>query len=67
MAATPEETAAVRLALGRIFRLLSRPTQPGDAEQYEECRRVILDVIEPPDPAYVHCWARDRNRGASGG
>lgn len=30
------------LALGRILRLGSRPTQPGDVEEYERARAVIL-------------------------
>jgi hypothetical protein len=57
----------VRLALGRIFRLMSRPEQPGDAQQYEACRALILDASEHIDtsdraPDYV----RDRMRGAQG-
>lgn len=57
----------VQLALGRIFRLMSRPAQPGDVPQYEACRSLILDASEGIDitdrsPNYV----RDRMRGAQG-
>ena len=71
MSITREEKSGmpveVRLALGRIFRLMSRPAQPGDAEQYEACRALILDASEGIDvtdraPNYV----RDRLRGAQG-
>lgn len=36
----------VQLAIGRIFRLASRPEEPGDAASYEECRAIILDAWE---------------------
>ena len=32
-----EGDQAVRLAMGRIFRMGSRPTQPGDMAEYERC------------------------------
>jgi hypothetical protein len=59
--------AEVQLALGRIFLLLSRPEQPGDAEQYEAARAVVLSHA-PPSIAIDHLpnWIRDRNRGAQG-
>lgn len=57
----------VQLALGRIFRLLSRPALPGDVEKYEEARRVALSGV-PLDVAlgYAPSWVRDRNKGAAG-
>lgn len=61
-----ERHAAVRLALGRIFRLASRPQQPGDAEDYERCRAVILDCTDPVALDYAPNYARDRTRGAAG-
>ena len=59
---------AVQHALGRIFRLMSRPEQPGDAEQYEQARAVIL-AHAPADISldYLPNWVRDRNKGAAGG
>lgn len=60
--ATPPEVA---LALGRLFRMMSRQAQPGDAEDYFRCRSIVLDASpEPVDnaPNYV----RDRNKGAAG-
>ncbi len=57
----------VQLALGRIFRLMSRPAQPGDVQQYYAARAVVLeytgDVIADWQPDY----GRDRMRGAAGG
>jgi hypothetical protein len=59
---------SVELALGRIFRLASRPTKPGDVEEYERCRAIIMDAIAPDGvtPDYTPCWARDRLSGAQG-
>jgi hypothetical protein len=57
----------VQLALGRIFLLGSRPTQPGDVEQYEAARAVVLAHF-PADMPIDHApnWVRDRNKGAQG-
>lgn len=61
--------ATVALALGRIFRMASRPTQDGDAVEYERCRAIVLNELESmnvrlggAEPNY----ARDHNRGAAG-
>jgi hypothetical protein len=63
----PEKTKLAQLALGRIFRLASRPAQPGDIEEYHRCRAIILDALEPSDtPDYILNWARDRLKGAQG-
>jgi len=57
----------VDLAIGRIFRLCSRPAQPGDVEEYERCRRIILDnVPKGIGDRYEVNWARDRMKGAQG-
>jgi hypothetical protein len=64
---TREQNAVFELALGRILRLGSRPSQPGDIAEYERCRALILDALaEPAAPAYRHSYARDRNKGAAG-
>ena len=63
----PVMDSTVSLALGRIFRLLSRPEQPGDIAAYERCRVVVLTAIDPPlfvDRAVN--YARDREKGAAG-
>ena len=70
----PRELA--ELALGRILRMGSRPTQPGDVADYERCRAIILDYAEQPesglpvsllaDPAYHPSYARDYRKGAQG-
>ena len=36
----------VQLAIGRLLRLGSRPTQPGDIDEYERCRTIILAAAE---------------------
>lgn len=56
---------AVALAIGRIFRMAARPEQPGDAAEYERCRRIILDNSPEPEET-SHCYVRDRLRGAQG-
>ena len=60
----------VELALGRIFRIMSRPFRPGDIEEYERCRALVLDHADPAtvEAAYQRqaCWASDRNKGAQG-
>lgn len=38
--------AIVRFALGRIFALMSRPTEPGDVERYEAARSAVLDALQ---------------------
>ena len=65
---TNESRAITELALGRIFRLLSRPYQPGDIEQYEKCRKVVMELADtdgeelqrPPLPGW------NFGRGAEG-
>lgn len=41
-----ERKAAVHLALGRIFLLLSRPYQPGDEAEFANARAVILEATD---------------------
>lgn len=38
-----ETKKIVELAIGRILRLGSRPTQSGDIEDYERCRAIIME------------------------
>ncbi len=53
------------LALGRIFRILSRPYQAGDVEEYERCRAIFLDAVDREAPVdHSPNYARDRSRGA---
>jgi hypothetical protein len=59
-------TAAAQLALGRILRLAARSTQPGDVEEYERCRAIILEDCVGVPLGYTPNWARDRHKGASG-
>ena len=64
--------AEVQMALGRMFSLLSRPFQEGDAEQYEAARNVILNAAEAQGRdtrvGYAHDFARDyRSIVMSGG
>lgn len=41
-----EAEVALDLALGRLFKLCSRPEQPGDIEQYEKLRAVAMEAAE---------------------
>lgn len=68
VAARSEGDSVIELALGRIFRLGSRPTQPGDVEEYERCRALIFEAAAAGLPAadWRPDFARDRNRGAAG-
>jgi len=54
------------LALGRILRLAARPSQPGDVAEYERCRAILLDALDPQLPDYTPNYVRDRLRGAEG-
>ena len=58
--------AAIRLALGRIFRLLAYPATVGDIAQYEQCRKLILDLCDDPPEDKTPNYARDRNKGSAG-
>ena len=42
--ALPKEarTRLVELAIGRIFRMGARKSQPGDMAEYERCRAIIM-------------------------
>ncbi len=62
-------TTQQQLALGRIFRMMSRPFKEGDIEQYEAARSAFLTEAtqpEPPDP-YQVSWATDRKLACMGG
>lgn len=43
---TPLESRVVSLAMGRIFRMGSRETQPGDVAEYTRCRDLVLDIMD---------------------
>lgn len=60
------ENKAVELALGRIFRMGARSAQPGDVEEYERCRAIIMTELEAGRMPYVPNWVRDRLLGAQG-
>jgi hypothetical protein len=37
-----ERLRLAKLALGHILRMSTRPSQPGDVEEYERCKTIIL-------------------------
>lgn len=41
-----EAREAMRLAIGRILRIASRPEQPGDLEEYAKAREVAMEAAE---------------------
>lgn len=49
--------------MGRLFHIMGRPHQPGDVEEYEKCRSIILDHTEERD--YEPNWAKDHLKGAA--
>jgi hypothetical protein len=63
---TNQDSKTMELALGRILRMASRPTQAGDVAEYERCRAIIMDLAEPVATGYTVSYARDWNRGAQG-
>lgn len=60
-----ERAKVVRLALGRLFSMGSRPTRPSDVEEYERCRALIMAASEPMTDRAPN-YARDRRKGAAG-
>ncbi len=61
-----------QLAFGRILKMGARPEQSGDGAEYERCRRLILDALDPDMDlqratiARQHDAQRDRWKGAQG-
>jgi len=65
-----ERDLIIKMALGRIFLLGSRPEQPGDIEQYEKARHALLTAYDEA-PFEVERdnrpnWAKERLNGAQG-
>lgn len=63
------EGKMIELALGRILRLAATPAQPGDVEEYERCRALIMDELAPVGTVITDHrpnYARDRHGGAAG-
>lgn len=42
MNTTADMNKAAQLAIGRILRMGARPFQPGDIEEYERCRAIVM-------------------------
>jgi hypothetical protein len=69
---TEPQTTQINLAIGRIFRMASRPEQAGDIAEYERCRSLILNTLDPDMAihhavmAKQHDVGRDRMKGAQG-
>lgn len=61
-----DKIALAQLAIGRILRMGSRATQPGDVEEYERCRAIVLDATDEINASWEPNIARDHNRGAAG-
>jgi hypothetical protein len=65
---TPQDQKTVDMAMGRIFGMMTRPTQDGDLQEYQRCRNLILDLTEGTIDTSDRspCYIRDRNKGAQG-
>jgi len=61
-----DRSSLAKLAFGRILRMASRADQPGDVAEYERCRAIILDALDPAAPDYSPNIARDYGKGAAG-
>lgn len=47
--AAPEERRRLgNLAMGALFRMMSRPDESGDIERYYQCRAIIMALQETP-------------------
>lgn len=58
--------AEAKMAIGRMFQMMLRPSQHGDIETYNAIRAIVLDAADPPPHAWTHNYARDRLLGAAG-
>ncbi len=60
-----EKRVAVKMALGRLFKMGSRPTQPDDLRTYADIRAVVMESLEAsearPEPVAL-LLMRHRNR-----
>lgn len=59
----------VQLAIGRLFRMLSRPEKPGDVKAFYACRDIVMNAADASGRVYEdkrQNWARDRRKGAQG-
>ena len=62
-----ERHALVCLAIGRLFRICSRPFQEGDLEQFEMCRKIIMGELDPLPRPWEYTSAAERApRGQDG-
>lgn len=64
-----EAELAMKLAIGRLFRMGSRTTQEGDIAMYYKCRDIVMEAAEVlgiSADTYQHSYARDHNKGAAG-
>ena len=62
----PPMPVEVQMALGRMFAMMSRPTQPGDVETFHAIRAVVLDAAQPQPPEYRPDYVAQRLMGAQG-
>ena len=61
-------TPEVQMALGRMFRMMSRPTAVGDVAMYAAIRSLLLDAAEGRIDGSSHApnYVRERLSGAQG-
>ena len=56
----------IQMALGRLFRMLSRAARPGDIEAYHSIRTMVLDTAEPQPHDNRPNYVAQRLKGAQG-
>jgi hypothetical protein len=59
-----DKDVLMKMALGRLFSMMMRPTAPGDIEQFEKIKELITHLAGPQLPGYQHNYARDRLLGS---
>lgn len=60
-----ERERVMQLAIGRLFAMGSRPSQPCDVAEYERIRAIVLDIAGDAPAAWHPDYARDRLRGST--
>ena len=65
----PAMPPEVQMALGRLFRMMSRPSQPGDIEMFHKIVAIVTDEYEALHdgrPTYRPDYVAQRGMGARG-
>jgi hypothetical protein len=56
----------VQMALGRLFRMMSRPSQSGDIAMFHRIQKIVMDAAGEQSPEYRPDYVAQRLQGAQG-